>query len=94
MLNSFTSGATHIILACGATDFRKQTESLSALVSMQLKLDPFESEYVFIFCNKRRNAIKVLRYDRNGFVLATKKLFYYSLLTSCKLNSYLHEIDE
>lgn len=74
MLNHFTSGATHIILACGATDFRKQTESLSALVSMQLKLDPFESEYVFIFCNKRRNAIKVLRYDRNGFVLATKKL--------------------
>ena len=52
------------------------------------------ANHVLIFCNKRRNAIKVLRYDRNGFVLATKKLFYYSLLTSCKLNSYLHEIDE
>ena len=28
----------------------------------------------FIFCNRRRNSIKVLRYDANGFVLATKKL--------------------
>ena len=74
MLNSFTSGAAHIFLACGATDFRKQTEGLAALVSMQLKLYPFENEYVFIFCNKRRNAVKVLRYDRNGFILATKKL--------------------
>ena len=84
-MNSFTSGATHIILACGATDFRKQTESLSALVSMQLKLDPFESEYVFIFCNKRRNAIKVLRYDRNGFVLATKKLFLNQVIMTKKV---------
>ena len=32
------------------------------------------SGYVFIFCNRRRNSIKVLRYDANGFVLATKKL--------------------
>ena len=37
-------------------------------------MDPFVAGYVFIFCNRRRNAIKVLRYDNNGFVLATKKL--------------------
>ena len=37
-------------------------------------MDPFADGYVFIFCNRRRNAIKVLRYDKNGFVLATKKL--------------------
>lgn len=27
-----------------------------------------------LFYNKKRNAIKVLRYDRNGFILAQKKL--------------------
>ena len=28
----------------------------------------------FFFCNKKKDGIKVLRYDQNGFVLATKKL--------------------
>ena len=74
MLSGFAASADHIILACGATDFRKQIEGLSALVSMKYKLDPFASGYVFIFFNRRRNSIKVLRYDANGFVLATKKL--------------------
>ena len=74
MLSGFAASADHIILACGATDFRKQIEGLSSLVSMKYKLDPFASGYVFIFCNRRRNSIKVLRYDANGFVLATKKL--------------------
>ena len=74
MLKSFAGGAEHIILATGATDFRKQITSLSAMVTMQYHMDPFADGYVFIFCNRRRNAIKVLRYDKNGFVLATKKL--------------------
>ncbi|MFI3173389.1 MAG: IS66 family insertion sequence element accessory protein TnpB [Eubacteriales bacterium] len=74
MLNEFTSSATRILLKTGSTDFRKQIDGLSLLVTAQLKLDPFEEECVFIFCNKRRNSLKILRYDRNGFILATKKL--------------------
>ena len=45
-----------------------------AAVTLQFQLDPYNGNYVFIFCNRKREAIKVLRYDRNGFVLATKKL--------------------
>ena len=74
MLKSFAGDAEHIILAIGATDFRKQITSLSSMVTMQYHMDPFADGYVFIFCNRRKNAIKVLRYDKNGFVLATKKL--------------------
>lgn len=74
MLRSFITGAKHIYIATGATDFRKQSESLSALVSFQFQMDPYAPACVFIFCNKRRNALKVLRYDRNGFILASKKL--------------------
>ena len=37
-------------------------------------IEPNNGNYVFIFCNRKRDAIKVLRYDWNGFVLATKKL--------------------
>lgn len=74
MLKRFLQDTEHIIIACGATDFRKQAEGLSALVSLKYKKDPFESNAVFIFCNRRKNAVKVLRYDRNGFILASKKL--------------------
>lgn len=72
MLNSFITGAEQIFLACGATDFRKQADSLAAVVSMQFKLDPFADQCVFIFCNRKRNGIKILRYDHNGFILAGK----------------------
>lgn len=67
-------GASRIFLACGSTDFRKQIPGLVAAVSTQFQLDPYQGDRVFIFCNKKRDSIKVLRYDRNGFVLATKKL--------------------
>ena len=74
MMKRFAEGASRIFLACGATDFRKQILGLIATVTMNFRLDPYNGSYVFIFCNRRRDSIKVLRYDQNGFVLATKKL--------------------
>ena len=74
MMRRLAEDASHIFLACGATDFRKQISGLVSIVSMQFKLDPFQGTCVFIFCNKKRDSIKVLRYDKNGFLLAAKKL--------------------
>lgn len=74
MMKRFTEDASRIFLACGATDFHKQIPGLVAAVTLQFKLDPYNGNYVFIFCNRRKDSIKVLRYDRNGFVLAAKKL--------------------
>ena len=74
MLGTFIKDTEHIYIACQSTDFRKQIDGLVALVTMQFKLDPFSESCAFIFCNKRKNAIKVLRYYKNGFVLASKKL--------------------
>ncbi|MEG1726087.1 MAG: IS66 family insertion sequence element accessory protein TnpB [Anaerovoracaceae bacterium] len=74
MLSRLIKDTEHIYIACQPTDFRKQIDGLVALVTMQYKLDPFSGCCAFIFCNKRKNAIKVLRYDKNGFLLATKKL--------------------
>lgn len=76
MIRSFLNGANHIYLACGSTDFRKQSNSLCTLVTNSFKLNPFDEASVFIFCNKRRTSIKVLRYDKNGFILAQKKLIH------------------
>lgn len=74
MLSRFACDAQHIYLAIGATDFRKQISSLVSLVHLQFGLDPFAASSVFLFCNKKKDSIKVLRYDKNGFVLANKKL--------------------
>ncbi|NLK22182.1 MAG: IS66 family insertion sequence element accessory protein TnpB [Epulopiscium sp.] len=45
-----------------------------ALVNLQFKIESFSDSCVFIFCNKRKNSIKVLRYNKNEFILASKKL--------------------
>ena len=74
MMKHIAEGATRIFLACGYTDFRKQIPGLVASVTLGFKPDPYNGDYVFIFCNRKRDSIKVLRYDQNGFLLATKKL--------------------
>ena len=74
MLNSFFTGAEKIIIACGRADFRKQSNSLVQMVHGSFNVDPYNESYVFIFCNRKRDGIKVLRYDKNGFILAQKKL--------------------
>jgi len=54
-------------------DFRKQIRALSVLVQEQLELDPF-SAHLFAFCNRRRDHVKLLLWERNGFVMWQKKL--------------------
>lgn len=74
MLNRFTADAQHIYLAIGATDFRKQINSLAAMVQLRFDMDPFTESHIFIFCNKKKDSIKILRYDKNGFIPVHKKL--------------------
>lgn len=74
MLIDITKGAEHIYLLCGYTDGRKQIEGLCALVQMQFRLNAYTPTSVFLFCNKRRNTIKALRFEEDGFLLATKRL--------------------
>lgn len=73
MLNNLLKEISTIYLAYGSTDFRKQITSLCAEVSKRFKLNPYQKA-AFIFCNKKRNSIKVLCYDKNGFILAQKTL--------------------
>ena len=62
-----------VYLALGVTDMRKSINGLSILVSEHLELDPF-SGHLFVFCNRKRNMIKILYWDRNGFCLWHKRL--------------------
>lgn len=74
MMRHIADGATHIYLALGSTDFRKQQNGLTSLVSLKFKLDPYSGTSVFLFCNKRHSSLRALRWDRNGFILVTKFL--------------------
>lgn len=69
----FLPAQTKVYLAVGNTDMRKSINGLSILVEDYLEMNPF-SGHLFVFCNRRRNMIKVLYWDRNGFCLWHKRL--------------------
>lgn len=64
---------TQIYIACGPTDFRKAIDGLVGIVSAQFKLDPF-SKSIFLFCNRKKDKLKALIWDDNGFILIYKRL--------------------
>ena len=69
----------HLSAACkyylyrGDADMRKGFDSLSGIVSEQMKLSAL-SGAVFIFLNKRRNQLKLLLWEGDGFALYHKRL--------------------
>jgi len=65
--------SSRVYLALGYTDMRKSINGLSVIVESCFSLDPFSGQ-VFVFCNRRRNIVKVLYWDRNGFCLWQKRL--------------------
>lgn len=73
MINDLLQSISKVYIAYGTTDFRKQIDSLCIEVKSKFHLNLYEKA-AFIFCNKKRNSIKVLCYDKNGFILAQKKL--------------------
>ena len=62
-----------VLLAPGATDLRKSIDGLAALVSVVFELDPFSDRW-FVFCNRQRDKLKILRWDQNGFWLYYRRL--------------------
>ena len=62
-----------IRVAVEPADFRKGIDGLARVCREALDSDPF-SGCVFVFCNKRRKAIKILVYDGQGFWLCQKRL--------------------
>src|SRR5690606_28561931 len=54
-------------------DMRKQMDGLAALVEGTLQSDPF-SGALFVFINRRRDRLKILAWDRTGFIVWYKRL--------------------
>lgn len=65
--------ATRIYLAPGATDMRKGYEGLYGLVRDRLQCEPL-SGHIFLFCNARRNRLKLIYWDGSGLWVCGKRL--------------------
>ena len=72
MLNDFTR-ADKVYFACGYTDLRRGIDGLAGIVQQQLQLDPFTNT-LFLFCGRRRDRIKALYWEGDGFLLLYKRL--------------------
>lgn len=72
MLGDFLS-AEQIYIACGKTDMRKSIDGLAAIVEQNFKISPFQKN-LFLFSGHKRDRIKALFWEGDGFVLLYKRL--------------------
>lgn len=64
---------SHILVARQPADFRKGMDGFQALCRDQLQQNPKQDTW-FVFLNRNRTLIRLLRHDGNGFWLMTKRL--------------------
>ena len=67
------SRTTRVFLATEPTDMRKGFDGLFALVENVIKEEPF-SGHLFVFRNQRRDRLKALWWDRDGWAVFYKRL--------------------
>lgn len=65
--------ADKVYIACGYTDMRRSIDGLAAIVQEKFNLNPFENS-LFLFCGRKKNRLKALYWEGDGFVLLYKRL--------------------
>ncbi len=65
--------SVRVYLAAEPVDLRRGHDGLVALVRNVWQLNPFDG-HLFVFLGRRLDRVKILVWDRNGFVLYYKRL--------------------
>ena len=65
--------SVRVYLCLTPCDMRKSFDSLHALVREHLELDAFAG-HLFVFASRRRDRVKILYWDRDGFAVWSKRL--------------------
>src|SRR5580692_10569680 len=65
--------SVRVYLATSPCDMRRSFDGLHALVNAVMELDAFAG-HLFVFANKRRDRLKILYWDRDGFAVWAKRL--------------------
>lgn len=64
---------TKVFIKPGPTDMRKSINGLSIIAKKVMQENPYNDQ-LFVFCNRKRDRIKILYWDKNGFSLWLKWL--------------------
>ena len=72
MLNDISSNQ-QVYLVTGYTDLRRSIDGLAMIIQGQLRLDSFSSA-LFLFRGRRRDRIKGLLWEGDGFLLLYRRL--------------------
>jgi transposase len=62
-----------VLVATKPVDFRRQADTLAALVQEALRENPYSGS-IYVFRPKRTNRVKLLWWDGTGICLLTKRL--------------------
>ncbi len=65
--------SVRIYIAAEAVDLRRGFDGLAAATRSLIREDPL-SGHLFVFLNRRKNRIKLLVWDRTGYLLLYKRL--------------------
>jgi len=69
----YLPASVRVYLCLTACDMRKSFDGLHTMVREQLELDAFAG-HLFVFASRRRDRVKILYWDRDGFALWSKRL--------------------
>jgi transposase len=61
------------LLYSGETDMRKSFHGLAGIVKQEMKCDVLNGD-IYVFLSKRRNRVKLLRFEGDGYAIFYKRL--------------------
>ena len=80
------TAATRIYFYRSPCDMRKSFDGLCGLIRSELGPDPLSGS-LFVFVNRRRNMVKLLYWDTDGFMILFKRLERGSFILPAKITS-------